>query len=161
MNNYNSTITCSCLNIRSIVNKLSTFQSYVYSSDLDVICLTETWLSESVFDQEILPSNYNIYRKDRPSRGGGVLIATKNTIPASVVTTHLSNNSLEILTVRLELRKPITLSCVYLPPGPSDTFTKDMISNLTQIVQSNPLTDIIILGDFNLPDIHWDTLSYL
>ena len=81
----NTAITCCYLNIRSIVNKLSLFQSYIYSSDFDVICLTETWLSESVFDQEILPTNYNIYRKDRPSRGGGVLIAIKSTISASVV----------------------------------------------------------------------------
>lgn len=34
-----------------------------YSSNFDVICPTETWLSESVltdFDQEI-PTNYSIY----------------------------------------------------------------------------------------------------
>ena len=38
-----------------------------------LIC--ETWLSDFVYDHEILPSNYSIYRKDRLSRGGGVLIA--------------------------------------------------------------------------------------
>ena len=133
-------ITCCYLNIRSIVNKLSLFQSYVYSSDFDVICLTETWLSESVFDQEILPTNYNIYRKDRPSRGGGVLIATKSTIPVSVISSDPSNNSLEILTVRLNLSKPVTLSCVYTPPNPSDSLIHDLISDLTQIVQSNQST---------------------
>ena len=33
------------------------------------------------------------------------------------------------------------------------------ISSLTQVIQSNPSTDTIIVGDFNLPDIQWDTLS--
>ena len=155
----NSAITCCYLNIRSIVNKLSLFQSYIYSSDFDVICLTETWLSESVFDQEILPTNYNIYRKDRPSRGGGVLIAIKSTIPASVVCSDPFNNAIEILTVRLNLSKPVTLSCVYVPPSPSDSYMYDLISNLTQLVKTNLSTDIIITGDFNLPDINWDTLS--
>ena len=152
-------ITCCYLNIRSIVNKLSLFQSYVYSSDFDVICLTETWLSESVFEQEILPTNYNIHRKDRPSRGGGVLIATKSTIPVSVISSDSPNNSLEILTVRLNLSKPVTLSCVYSPPNPSDSLMYDLILDLTQIVQSNLSTYVIIIGDFNLPDINWHTLS--
>ena len=35
----------------------------------------------------------------------------------------------------------------------------DLISNLTQLVKTNLSTDIIITGDFNLPDINWDTLS--
>ena len=130
--------------------------NYVYSSNFDA---TETWLSESVFDQEILPANYNIYRKDRPSRGGGVLIAVKDTIPVSVVPSNLSNNTPETIAVRLNLRKPIILGCVYLPPCPSDSYMNDTISNLTQIVQSNPTADTIIAGDFNLPNIQWDTLS--
>jgi hypothetical protein len=35
----------------------------------------------------------------------------------------------------------------------------DLISNLTQIVQSNLSSYIIITGDFNLPNINWHTLS--
>ena len=138
---------------------MSLFQSYVYSSDFDVICLTETWLSDFIYDQEILPTNYNIYRRDRPSRGGGVLIAIKDTIPVSVVPSNLSHNAPEIITVRLNLRKPTILSCVYLPPCPSDSLMADTISSLTQAIQSNPSADTLIVGDFNLPDIQWDTLS--
>ena len=156
--NYNSTISCCYLNIRSLVNKLSLFQAYVYLFNFDVICLSETWLSESVFDQEILPTNYSIYRKDRPSRGGGVLIAVKDTIPVSVHPSDLSNNAPEILTVTLNLCKPTILSCVYLPPSPNDYYMNDAISNLTQVIQSNQSADTIIVGDFNLPDIQWDTL---
>ena len=35
----------------------------------------------------------------------------------------------------------------------------DAISYLTQVIHSNPSTDTIIVSDFNLPDIQWDTLS--
>jgi len=59
----------------SIASKLADFQSFVYTSQLKVICVTETWLSELVFDKEILPSHYAIYCKDRGSCGGGVLVA--------------------------------------------------------------------------------------
>ena len=62
-----------CLfNSRSIVNKLSNLQSFVYN--YTIYCITETWLSDSVSDFEILPA-----------RGGGVLIAVDASVPCSVV----------------------------------------------------------------------------
>ena len=157
--NFNPLITCCYFNIRSIVNKLSLFQSYVYSSDYDIVCLTETWLTDSVFDQEILPTNYSIFRKDRPSHGGGVLIAIKDTIPATVIPSILSSNAPEIVTVKLNLRKTIVLICAYLPPCPSDSSMDDTILNLTQVIEANPSADTILVGDFNLPNVQWDTLS--
>ena len=77
---------------------------------------------------------------------------------------HLShvtspNNTPELTTVKLNLHKTIILSCIYLPPNPSDSYMKDTISNLTQVIESNPSASTIIVGDFNLPDIQWDTLS--
>jgi len=39
-------------NSRSVVNKLHKFQSLVYSKSFDVISLTETWLSDSTFDNK-------------------------------------------------------------------------------------------------------------
>ena len=55
--------------------------------DSDVIVGTETWLKDLVNSSEILPSNYTVYRKDRPvSAKGfahcGVLIAVKNNLHA-------------------------------------------------------------------------------
>jgi len=50
----------------------------VYSKSYDI---TETWLSDTIYDAEILPYNYTIFRKDRPSRGGGVLLAVDNGVP--------------------------------------------------------------------------------
>jgi len=56
----------------SIVNKLQQFQSLVvYSKSFDIICLTETWLSDRLFDNEILLSNFTMCRQDRQSRRGG------------------------------------------------------------------------------------------
>ena len=60
------------------MNKLSNFQSFVYTSNFNILCITETWLTDSVFDLEILPTDSTIYHKDRHSRGGGV-------IPTSII----------------------------------------------------------------------------
>ena len=66
-----------CLfNSHSIVNKLSNFQGMVYSSSLSAVVVTETWLSEFIYNsmfiynkeiriviynKKILPSGYSIF----------------------------------------------------------------------------------------------------
>lgn len=61
---------------------MSLLQWLVYGGDFDVISLCETWFNPTVLGTEILPG-YNIFRRDRDDRGGGVLIAVKSTIHAS------------------------------------------------------------------------------
>jgi len=120
-----------------------------------VICVTETWLTDFIFDQEILPLNYTIHRNDRKSRGGGVFIATKNNIHTSIISIP---NHLEIVSLHLHLHIPLTLCCIYVPPNPDSPHITDLITYLSDIMSSH-CNDTILLGDFNMPDIDWSTLS--
>ena len=46
--------------------KILELQSYIYENNPDAIVLNETWLKNSILDEEIIPSNeYKIYRWDR------------------------------------------------------------------------------------------------
>ena len=64
-------------NVRSIVNKINEFKSYIYGNDIDICVINETWLKNYIPDNSIL-NNYFLFRNDREDRGGGVLIAVKN-----------------------------------------------------------------------------------
>ena len=66
-----STLKSCSLNARSIVNKRTELQAMVATKELDIIAITETWLNPEIMDQEILSSDYNIYRRDRLGKGGG------------------------------------------------------------------------------------------
>ena len=55
---------CCLFNAQSLVNKLQKFQSFVYASDCNVFCITETWLSDKISNGEILSSSYVLYRCD-------------------------------------------------------------------------------------------------
>ena len=79
--------------------KFRFYSSFFYGEDFDVISLCETWLNPTVLDGEILPG-YNIFRRDRDGRGGGVLIAVKNTIHASR-RTDLERLGIELVVVEL------------------------------------------------------------
>jgi len=48
--------------------------------NFDIIAITETWLSNNIFTNEILPSCYTVLRKDHDSRGGGILLAPKSSL---------------------------------------------------------------------------------
>ena len=98
----------------SIVNKLSNFQSFVYASKFNVFCITETWLSDSIYDGEILPYDYTLYRKDRLSLGGVVLVAVNCSIPSLLLP---SPPDLEVASVKLGLNKEMILCTIYVPPN--------------------------------------------
>ena len=79
---HQKTLSCLMQNVRSLKafqlvdgssyeSKLGILRDIAYGYDLDVICLTETWLNEAINDHEILPTAYNIYRRDRVGRTGG------------------------------------------------------------------------------------------
>ena len=38
-----------------MISNLTAFQNFVYHEDLDIVCVTETWLNDSIRDSEILP----------------------------------------------------------------------------------------------------------
>ena len=64
----------------------------------------------------MVKNNFTIYRCDRSSRGGGVLIAVKDTIPSLLLPTPTSN--LEVLTVQIGIEQPALILCLaYIPPN--------------------------------------------
>ena len=103
---------------------------------------------------EILPSGYNIYRKDRHSRGGGVLFAIEHSVPSRVLSTP---DNIEVVTIEIRCPHKI-ISVVYSPPNASDVYLNSLINYLKDLL-SDVEAKVIILGDFNLPDINWLTLS--
>ena len=129
------------------------FQTLIYSRSFDIFAVTETWLDDRIQDKEILPTGYSIFRRDRNSHGGGILIAITEKIPSSV---HYISNSAEILIVKLELVHTIFICCVYSPPSSPDSHYTEIINVLHQLP---PDIQTIVVGDLNSPDIDWKLLT--
>jgi len=47
------------------------FQSFVYSLSYKVVAVTETWLSDHIYDREILSNGFMIFHNIRNTRGAG------------------------------------------------------------------------------------------
>ena len=116
-------------------------------------CLTETWLKSYIYNNKLIPTNYVVYRNDRTPHGGGVMLAVNNNISSSLI---YNPTYLELLTVTLNYTKVITICLLYIPPNSDQNY----ISDLTEYLSSLRHTEnLIILGDLNLPDVNWGSLS--
>ncbi|CAK1549330.1 unnamed protein product, partial [Leptosia nina] len=151
-------------NVNRIRSKTTDLFLNVLNSSYDLICLTETNLTQGVFNSEVFDNRYLVYRKDRYSScsskrdGGGVLIAVKNNIHAirlehyeSVyedlwISVNLNNSSLNGL-----------LICVcYLPPDLTKEDLNSYYSHLQDFVLHKANNrHVLILGDFNTHNLSW------
>jgi hypothetical protein len=61
------------VNCRSICNKTLEYWNLIETYNPDVILGTESWLSDEINNAEVFRDNYITFRRDRCSRGGGVL----------------------------------------------------------------------------------------
>eukprot|EP00914_Ancora_sagittata_P024895 GHVO01049672.1.p2 GENE.GHVO01049672.1~~GHVO01049672.1.p2 ORF type:complete len:141 (-),score=4.01 GHVO01049672.1:1098-1520(-) len=86
-------VPCLYLNARSMKsvtctsNKLRDLENNITQCNADVVAITETWLTDTVLDHELLPPRFSIHRKDRREtcankRGGGLLLAIDESLPS-------------------------------------------------------------------------------
>lgn len=168
-------IKCITINARSLksthrddttgttVCNLQRFQDLVYSENIDVVCVNETWLNSDFSDQEILHPGYTIYRRDRHNRsGGGVLIAIKTCSFKSVNNFEVVSDDvqhLEIVSAELKTDSNQTLlfvSC-YRPPDADQSWMDEFKTFLNYT--SDKYKNVIVSGDLNLPNIPWNSIG--
>ena len=164
-----SNVKCVLINARSLkstsqtrerINQPLAFQKLVYENEYDVICVTESWLTEAIKDSEILDRGYNIFRCDRSGRlGGGVLIAMRESI-ACLRRSDSETQDLELVCIELNLvgSAKILLTTAYRTPDLSPRYDFEFIEKLSKFLSTSTRilrSSSIVLGDINYPCINW------
>ena len=143
-----------------VISNIHCFQDLVYAHELDIICVNETWLNKNILNCELLNDDYVIFRKDRESRrAGGVLIAIRaNSFTNVQQYIHETNQDEELeivaaVVVTSQQQKVLICSC-YRPPDSTSNWIDTFNTYLSRACDL--FDNVVICGDFNLPDISWD-----
>ena len=130
----------------------------VLANDVDLLAVTETWLRPDIKDCELVPKlNFTIFRKDRLSRaGGGVMLAVRNTITCVRRSDLECNAEVLFCEIRPDSKRKILVAVFYRPPDSSLEYMKELKKSLRLAGKAN-FDQLILCGDFNLPNINWET----
>ena len=151
---------CFYVNARSLRNKKDELLSYIVEENLDIVCITEAWINEEKFREsrkEYEVDGYVMYLHQRAGRiGGGVVIYVKNSFSSSQVNGIKVDSRVESLwlDVRVNKNKTIRVGTFYRPPNQSPEVDKLMVDE----VNRGCTRQTIILGDFNLSSVNWETM---
>ena len=157
------------MNCRSVVNKTEELEHICNTLQPDIVCLTETWLDESVQTQSCSPTGYRMIRKDRSdeykqkygrNKGGGVAICYKEHIKVEKKD-YITEECEEILWVQVKAKESFILGLVYradytdlLNEKQGECKLEENIRKVSEITNR-----VIIAGDFNIDNLCPNTNS--
>ena len=146
------------INSRSVCNKAEFLVDYITSHDIDIMCITETWLrsEDTASASAITPSGYHLEHAARSNgRGGGVGVLFRSSF-------HIDHSQLwpassfECLDLQLRCQSvssTLRLFVVYRPPSssrnsqPFALFLTEFRDLIERVAMES---GIIVLGDFNV-----------
>jgi len=120
-------------------------------ANYDVLALSETWLT---VDSRFSLRDFNVFRKDSPSRfGGGLILAVRFSLSYSYIEDCiLFKGKLDSQAIIIHFEN-FDLSIVSIYKNPSGPLSLDEYNSLFAFCQS--LTNVILVGDFNAHHNDW------
>lgn len=146
------------LNVRSLRNKVDHIGELLSEFNLDMLCLTETWLHETDTDiiEAALPKTHTLLHVPRSrgalwSRGGGIgLIYSRALTGTRILPLDFDVSSFEVMeVVTRRARSVLRVAIVYRPghSGTDVTFIEEFGSYVETL--STKEGKLLICGDFN------------
>ena len=146
-------------NIRNLSNKIDELHQVAIHNKTDVICITESWLSQLIPDSAVSLPGFLLLRNDRENQpGGGVCVYIKENIPCKRLA-KMEQEEVESLWVQLRPHSlPRNISIIILgvvyhstANGEAENATlRDHIQrNMDMYLSKHPNAMVILTGDFN------------
>lgn len=153
------------VNYRSIKDKQSEYKAAITYIKPDIICGTESWLKgekpgknptkDTIKSSELFSNNYTAYRNDRGTLGGGVFVVVHNDIIAVENPELVTTCEVEWIKIQLKDRTEQLIGSFYMPHRNMED-VKELEKSLNLVSNKK---NIILTGEFNCPDINWDTMT--
>ena len=127
-----------------------------------VVAISETWLTTYEHIPKDVTDEFFVYRQDRQpgARGGGCAILVRQEYNPVDTGMAMSTRNVNMITIGLCVQtQKVILVCVYRGPGSTpieDLFLFEKLDACRAYAQR-----MVIMGDFNFPEIEWATENAL
>lgn len=151
-------------NFRSL-NTKTHIRSNFPAADYKLIALTETWLDDDFNSSEIFDDTFVVHRSYRnreqtnKKTGGGCLVALKSDVSGIRITEWENELPIENVWIAIYLNnsnKKLYIHAPYIAPKITRYKYSIYFDHYINIIcNTNPNSEFLILGDFNLNSISW------
>ena len=123
-------------------------------NDIDVLCVSETWLHSDLDSRFLIFPGYKVIRVDRPLRdgrtvrGGGVCVLCRSHLRGEQLSVPTAGSLLESAWVSLNGLRSVVIGAVYRPPAAPADATEDLHSQLLHLQSLGK--NVYVLGDMNI-----------
>ncbi|XP_043214665.1 uncharacterized protein LOC122378022 [Amphibalanus amphitrite] len=138
------------VNARSLLPSIDDVTLTLGAQNLDLLGVSETWLSPSVDDSFLIFPGYKVIRRDRGGdrRGGGVCVLYRESLRVEVLTVPSTGSPLESLWLSLCSTTTVVIGIMYRPPSaPVTAVLDDLQSQLAHVCGTDK--PLYVLGDVN------------
>ena len=138
----------SLLNINSLKKHIDELRISILDLKIDILAINETKLDKGYSDGQFAINGYNLVRRDRDSRGGGVCFYIRDSINFARKS-EFEDDFLEMIALEIKnpCSSPFLVLTWYRPPN-LETQCFDKFRYLLQNIDSK-YEEIFILGDLN------------
>lgn len=123
----NEKLNISHINVQSLCarqfTKFNELKMSFIDNKIDIICMTETWLSDKITDSMIEIDNFQLVRNDRNRQGGGICVYYRKNLNCRIVSKSISSpyfHTTEFLLLEMQCGLNKFLLGVYYNPPTSD-----------------------------------------
>ena len=142
------------LNVRSLMPSIDDVIDTLDSQNLDILCLSETWLKPDIDNNFLVFPGYRTVRRDRPGpgdgsgKGGGVCVIHRETLRVETLKVASAGRAIESLWLSVMSVTTIVIGVIYRPPSaPVSASLDDIQDQLAHAIGNGK--PVYLLGDFN------------
>lgn len=139
--------------------------------DFDFVCITETWLSSSIFDSEFCPDHFQVIRSDRNfekmnvSKGGGVLLAATCEYTVSQIDLQSrgfgSLQFTDLVCVKCSAASfTIYIFVIYIQPK-ANVEEYELLFHLISATTELYNQRVLLIGDFNISNYQYSSSGFV
>ena len=152
---HTPTLTLLLINARSLLPKLHHLSAICAISHPSIVCVTETWFTQTTPNSAISLPGYDVHRTDRSpdsrNSGGGCAIYTRVELAAQIIVDPMLSTIRDSIWISSSSCIPsLLLGCIYIPPSLRYRHIPDLCEILSY-AHALPHSLKVLTGDFNMP----------